>query len=229
MTVSTAVAQSIDQYVPGQVFGYRDLPLYQSKPSNVVQIVNRLVKKNEIKRLSKGKFYKPKQSVIGDLKPSDSELLKTVMFKNGAVRGYITGTALFNQLGLTTQVPMLRAVGQSLPPAGLSLSRHRLIVNSGHVMSIPVTLSGSTIYRLDPMGYRPSTLWTAANTWLCLSVAMDCSHLIWKYRRPARASTWCLRCRSKSDSQLAAGPLEALSPARDSCVQKPHVLDKYPL
>jgi predicted transcriptional regulator of viral defense system len=105
MTVSTAVAQSIDQYAPGQVFGYRDLPLYQSKPSNVVQIVNRLVKKNEIKRLSKGKFYKPKQSVIGDLRPSDSELLKTVLFKNGAIRGYITGTALFNQLGLTTQVP----------------------------------------------------------------------------------------------------------------------------
>lgn len=105
MTVSAAVAQSINQYPPGQVFGYRDLPLYQSNPLNVVQIVNRLVKKNEVKRLSKGKFYRAKQGVIGELKPSDNELLKTVLFKNGATRGYITGAALFNQLGLTTQVP----------------------------------------------------------------------------------------------------------------------------
>jgi predicted transcriptional regulator of viral defense system len=105
MTVSAAVAKSIKQYPPGEVFGYRDLPLYKDKPSNVVQIVNRLVKKDELKRLSKGKFYIPKQSVIGDLRPSDNELLKTVLFKNGTVRGYITGAALFNQLGLTTQVP----------------------------------------------------------------------------------------------------------------------------
>ena len=37
--------------------------------------------------------------------PSDLELLRTMLYKNGRLRGYITGLSLFNQLGLTTQVP----------------------------------------------------------------------------------------------------------------------------
>lgn len=105
MSISAAVKQRVQQFSPGQVFGYGDIPVYQDTPSAVVKAMGRLLKEGEIKRLSKGRFYTPKQGIFGELKPSDSELLKTILYKGGQLRGYITGTALYNQLGLTTQLP----------------------------------------------------------------------------------------------------------------------------
>lgn len=32
-------------------------------------------------------------------------MIRSVLYKDGSLRGYVTGPALFNQLGLTTQVP----------------------------------------------------------------------------------------------------------------------------
>jgi len=105
MTISANVKQRVQQFLPGQVFGYCDIAVYQDAPSAVVKAVSRLLKNREIKRLSKGRFYRPKQGIFGELQPSDSELLKTILYKGGQLRGYITGTALYNQLGLTTQLP----------------------------------------------------------------------------------------------------------------------------
>ncbi len=105
MNISTTIKRRIAKFKPGQVFGYRDIPVYQDAPSAAVKAVSRLLKNGDIKRLSKGQFYKPKKGVLGELKPSDSELLKTILYKDGRLRGYITGTALYNQLGLTTQLP----------------------------------------------------------------------------------------------------------------------------
>ncbi len=59
----------------------------------------------KIKRLAKGKFYRPKQGLLGELKLSDNEMLKTVLYKNNRLSGYLTGSSLYNRLGLTTQVP----------------------------------------------------------------------------------------------------------------------------
>lgn len=105
MTISTTVKQRVLQFSSGQVFGYEDIAAYRDAPSAVVKAVSRLLKAGYIKRLSKGRFYKPKRGIFGELKPSDSELLKTILYKNGRLRGYVTGTALYNQLGLTTQLP----------------------------------------------------------------------------------------------------------------------------
>jgi len=105
MSISAAIKQCFKKFEPGQVFGYGDIPVYQDAPSAAVKAMSRLLKEGEIRRLSKGRFYKPRQGIFGELKPSDSELLKTVLYKDGQLRGYVTGTALYNQLGLTTQLP----------------------------------------------------------------------------------------------------------------------------
>jgi len=105
MSISAIIKQRIAQFEPGQVFGYGELSVYQDAPSAVVKAMSRLLKNGEIKRLSKGQFYKPRQGIFGELKPSDSELLKTILYKDGQLRGYVTGVALYNQLGLTTQLP----------------------------------------------------------------------------------------------------------------------------
>jgi len=105
MSGSLAIRQRIDQFKPGKLFGYSDLPLYKDEPAATVKAVDRLFKTGQIKRLSKGRFYKPKKGLFGDLKPSDSEILRSILYRGGQLRGYVTGIALYNQLGLTTQLP----------------------------------------------------------------------------------------------------------------------------
>lgn len=105
MSVAQAVQNKIKAMPAGQVFGYRELPDYVRAPGAVVKAVSRLVTDRKIVRLYKGKFYIPQKGVLGPRKPSDSELLRSVLYKDGSLRGYVTGTALYNQLGLTTQMP----------------------------------------------------------------------------------------------------------------------------
>lgn len=103
------IAQNIEQYVQkmpaDQIFGYQALPRYAQSPGAVIKAVGRLVADKRIKRLSKGKFYVPKEGILGTMKPSDSALVRSILYNGERLRGYVTGAALFNQLGLTTQVP----------------------------------------------------------------------------------------------------------------------------
>lgn len=105
MSISGKIKQQVAQFELGQIFGYGDISLYQDAPSAVVKAMSRLLQEGEVNRLSKGRFYKPKRGIFGELKPSDSELLNMILYKDGQLRGYITGVALYNQLGLTTQLP----------------------------------------------------------------------------------------------------------------------------
>ncbi|MAD17225.1 MAG: hypothetical protein CL579_14305 [Alteromonadaceae bacterium] len=105
MSIAQAVQQSVDKIPAGQVFGYRRLDDYARSPDAVIKAISRLVQEKRLARLSKGKFYVPKKGLLGAVKPSDSELLRSVLYKNGRLRGYITGPSLFNKLGLTTQLP----------------------------------------------------------------------------------------------------------------------------
>ena len=105
MSISQAVQSRIDTLPPGQVFGYRDLPDYTEEPLAVAQTMSRMVSAGRVKRLSKGKFYVPRKGILGSRKPSDSALVRSILYDGERLRGYVTGLALFNRLGLTTQVP----------------------------------------------------------------------------------------------------------------------------
>jgi len=105
MSISQAVQNTIDNLSPGEIFGYRDLPDYPLAPLAVAQTMSRMVSSGRVKRLSKGKFYIPRQGNMGPRKPSDSALIRSVLYDGERLRGYITGLALFNRLGLTTQIP----------------------------------------------------------------------------------------------------------------------------
>lgn len=105
MSISQAVIRRINAIPPGQVFGYRDLPDYTEAPLAVAQAMSRMVSAGRVQRLSKGKFYVPRKGIMGPRKPSDNALVRSVMYDGERLRGYVTGLALFNRLGLTTQVP----------------------------------------------------------------------------------------------------------------------------
>ncbi len=107
MAISSNISARLKKYKPGSIFGYKDLKLNNSEFSAAAKTIERLKKKGIIKSLSPGVFYKPVKSVFGELRPSEDEILKSYLFKNGKREGYITGLSLFNSMMLTTQIPRI--------------------------------------------------------------------------------------------------------------------------
>lgn len=75
--------------------------------NNIKAILNRLTKENIIKSAYKGIYYIPKVNLFGEMPLAIRKIIqyKYLVDKLGNVKGYITGAMLFNQVGLTTQVP----------------------------------------------------------------------------------------------------------------------------
>jgi len=105
MNITQTIRSSIADIPAGQIFGYQDLPCYFESSSAVIKAIGRMVVDKKLERLSKGKFYTQKIGVLGPRKPSDGELIRSMTYKNGCLYGYVTGPSLYNQLGLTTQIP----------------------------------------------------------------------------------------------------------------------------
>jgi len=105
MSIAQTIQNTVEAMPAGQIFGYQELPSYAKSPSAVIKAISRLVADKRLERFSKGKFYVPKTGLLGIRKPSDGELIRSMLYKGGRLRGYVTGLSLYNQLGLTTQVP----------------------------------------------------------------------------------------------------------------------------
>lgn len=104
MKVSEYVLDKVNKFQAGYVFTYTDFNLSAKNADAVMKALNRMVKSGKLKKLSKGKFYKPKNSQFGELKPDIYQVVKDLLEKEGKIIGYITGYSIYSQLGLTTQV-----------------------------------------------------------------------------------------------------------------------------
>jgi hypothetical protein len=76
--------------------------------------LERLQRAGVIKKLSKGKFYKPEQSIFGELKPDYYDQLNSYLFVKGKRIAYVTGISLYNDLKLTTQVPFIITIASRI-------------------------------------------------------------------------------------------------------------------
>lgn len=105
MRVTDKIAAKINRIDTGDVFGYDTLGLTSNEIIAGSKALSRLVDKGVIKRARKGFYYKPKVTVFGEQKPREDVLLSLYLFEKNKQVAYITGTKLYNRLGLTTQVP----------------------------------------------------------------------------------------------------------------------------
>ena len=105
MKVTDKITAKINRIDTGDVFGYDTLGLTSDEIIAGSKALSRLVDKGVIKRARKGYYYKPKVSVFGEQKPREDVLLSLYLFEKNKQVAYITGTKLYNRLGLTTQVP----------------------------------------------------------------------------------------------------------------------------
>lgn len=105
MKVAEKIESRINKMQDGTTFKYQGLAIAPDEYPAATKAIERLIKKGVINRASTGVFYKPKKTAFGNLKPKEEELLKPYLFDNGKRIAYITGTSLYNRMGLTTQVP----------------------------------------------------------------------------------------------------------------------------
>jgi len=104
MSLSALLRIQIKQIPEGKTFGYDDLCIAKEEYTTAAKALERLQKEGLIKKVSKGVFYKPKQTVFGELQPDYNELLRPYLFENGKRVAYETGTTLYKRLGLTSQM-----------------------------------------------------------------------------------------------------------------------------
>jgi hypothetical protein len=104
MNLATQIRTQIESLPEGKTFGYADLRIAKEEYQTAAKALERLQAKSIIKKISKGVFYKPEQTVFGELKPDYSEQLRSYLFENGKRIAYETGCSLYNRMGLTTQM-----------------------------------------------------------------------------------------------------------------------------
>ncbi len=105
MNISKKIEEKVNRFENGKTFTYKDLNIKKEEYTAATKSIERLIKKEIIKRISTGVFYKPKQTVFGELKPDEEKIITLYLFKNGKRIAYITGLLLYNKMGLTTQIP----------------------------------------------------------------------------------------------------------------------------
>jgi hypothetical protein len=111
MNISKEIRKKIVVFPDDYVFRASDFEMESQNQSAVVKALNRMAATGEISKLSKGKFYKPRKTQFGELKPSAYQIAKDYIERDGKLIGYITGYSAYNALGLTTQISSYIQIG----------------------------------------------------------------------------------------------------------------------
>ncbi|MGM9794675.1 MAG: DUF6088 family protein, partial [Candidatus Aphodosoma sp.] len=113
MKTTDIIQQRIKAIGDGVVFDYSDLLLPSDMQLSAAKTLSRMVSDGELKKIAKGKFYKPIMTRFGEMPPMIEQLTKDLIYKNGSLIGYITGVPAFAQLGLTTQISSKILIGSA--------------------------------------------------------------------------------------------------------------------
>lgn len=114
MTIANTIKARLSQFAPGEVFTIQDFKVESRNQPSLVRYLNRRVSQNELSRLSKGRYFKPRFTRFGQLSPGIEEVVKDLLIKNDKLVGYISGIPAFARLGLTTQISSQILIGSSV-------------------------------------------------------------------------------------------------------------------
>jgi len=105
VTITKKIASAIKNFSEGELFQYNQLGIEAGEYFAAVKALSRMVNAGQLRRATTGRYYKPEKSVFGELRLSEEQLLKPYLFSGNRRLAYISGEALYNRMGLTTQVP----------------------------------------------------------------------------------------------------------------------------
>lgn len=111
MVIAKQLKEKLRNIPEGQVFSMHDFDVPMECQPALQRAMSRLVADGAIQKISKGKYYKARKSVFGTLPPPVMEIVKDYLERDGVPTGYITGTAAFAKMGLTTQITSAITIG----------------------------------------------------------------------------------------------------------------------
>ncbi len=104
MIIANIVKDKIRSIPEGIVFTISDFAIDPKYDMAVAKLLSRMVVSGDLLKIAKGKYYKPKQTLLGPMVPATSELVKDFLESEGRMIGYITGTQAFSAMGITSQI-----------------------------------------------------------------------------------------------------------------------------
>ena len=103
---------SSKKYKPNEPIFLADLRIEGMSRANLRQQIKKLTDAGKVKRFDNGVYFLPKKTIFksGSQLPPEKVLECKYLRDKDKRCGYMSGLMFFNQMGLTTQVPMLYEV-----------------------------------------------------------------------------------------------------------------------
>lgn len=143
LTARQKVLDCLQQLEPGDLVRYRDFADLGVAPGTVAVVLSRLRREGMVQQLTKGIYRRPLTGRFGPVPASEQQVLHALLQTSGEqLRGYPTGVAAFNRLGLTTQVPQQIEIATLRPgrPRKVGNVQLRFVQSCGEVKAADVGL-----------------------------------------------------------------------------------------
>ncbi len=114
MVIREQVWKQVDSMEEGFVFTASHFNVPRKHYGALVKALNHYERVGILRRLSKGRYYKPVGSPSGEVPLSEAQVLKDLFVRDGKAVGYLTGARAFARLGLTTQVTNVITIGANV-------------------------------------------------------------------------------------------------------------------
>ena len=111
MVIGEQIKQKIASFPAGTVFTISDFGFDPSNNPALAKALSRMAASGKLSKVSKGKYYKPKETLLGKIKPANTEIVKDFLERDRKVIGYITGPQAFAAMGLTSQISSSILIG----------------------------------------------------------------------------------------------------------------------
>ena len=135
-TARQKMLNHLQKLKPGSLVRYGDFSSLGIAPGTVAVNLSRLRQAGVVQQVTKGIYRLPLQSRFGPVPVSEQQALEVLLqAPNKQLRGYPTGVAAFNRMGLTTQVAQEIRIATSRPgrPKKVGNVRVRFVRSRGDV------------------------------------------------------------------------------------------------
>lgn len=142
LSTAYSIRKTLSSIPEGEVFSHARFSSKNKNDQAVIKALGRLVKRGQILRAEKGKYYKPRNTRFGILRPEEGEVIRSLTLKNNKPIGYLTGMSLYNRLGLTTQVSNVLTIARNsrLPDKELSGYKIRFVTRPFKIQTKDIPL-----------------------------------------------------------------------------------------
>ena len=113
MVIREELKRQIESLPEGSVITVSDFDIPRQHRQTLIKALSQYVQRNTLKKVSKGRYYKPRITRFGEIKPDISEIVKDLLIKDGKAIGYLTGGEIFSSMGLTTQITSKVLIGMA--------------------------------------------------------------------------------------------------------------------